>query len=464
MVYAQQPFAVILTFENTCEIEWDFLARALVQDPSGKTVLDVWSSPLKVKPNELADWAEWLTISSSGKYYLEFSVWKDKQTLLDKSPKKIPIQALEPFSVPGTVTYHPLSDCWTIEGDDGHSYYPINLPREFEVNGLKVRFKGTKTVGYEGCIFYADYTDYVWWCGGEFPIRILEIQELQSVAFQYPLQIPWLVSQDFGVWNNTFKGYHLAEDVPAPGGTPVYASADGTVKFARAGTIDRRGRVICGVSGYCAVVIIEHDTGSGKVTTLYGHLSTRRGLKVKAGDKVSKGDLIGYVADDDEDGGVWKPHLHFGIRRGPYSTTPICGRWPYVGYTQSCKGVTHQQYLAMWYDPSDFIQQHISTSAASLDTPLTSSWLAIIKRDWPNKAIQFQINDPEIGWMQISIFDLSGRKVFDSGEVQGNILNWNLQDNTGQPLANGVYLYAIRVRGFDGREYVSEVRKLVILR
>jgi hypothetical protein len=30
--------------------------------------------------------------------------------------------------------------------------------------------------------------------------------------------------------------------------------------------------------------------------------------------------------------------------------------------------------------------------------------------------------------------------------------------------ANGVYLYVVRVRGFDGREYVSEVRKLVILR
>jgi hypothetical protein len=31
-------------------------------------------------------------------------------------------------------------------------------------------------------------------------------------------------------------------------------------------------------------------------------------------------------------------------------------------------------------------------------------------------------------------------------------------------IANGVYLYVVRVRGFDGREYASEVRKLVILR
>jgi hypothetical protein len=30
--------------------------------------------------------------------------------------------------------------------------------------------------------------------------------------------------------------------------------------------------------------------------------------------------------------------------------------------------------------------------------------------------------------------------------------------------ADSCYLYVVRVRGFDGREYVSEVRKLVIVR
>lgn len=35
--------------------------------------------------------------------------------------------------------------------------------------------------------------------------------------------------------------------------------------------------------------------------------------------------------------------------------------------------------------------------------------------------------------------------------------------NTGQLLVNGVYLYVVRVRGYDGREYVSVVRKLAIV-
>jgi hypothetical protein len=32
------------------------------------------------------------------------------------------------------------------------------------------------------------------------------------------------------------------------------------------------------------------------------------------------------------------------------------------------------------------------------------------------------------------------------------------------PLANGVYLSVVRMRGLDGQEYVSAVRKLVIVR
>jgi len=77
--------------------------------------------------------------------------------------------------------------------------------------------------------------------------------------------------------------------------------------------------------------------------------------------------------------------------------------------------------------------------------------------------IEFRVEGWDIGWMRVSVFDLSGKLVFHTDWVQ-NGFTWNLLDNRGQPLANGVYLYVVRVRGFDGREYVSEVRKLVILR
>jgi murein DD-endopeptidase MepM/ murein hydrolase activator NlpD len=69
----------------------------------------------------------------------------------------------------------------------------------------------------------------------------------------------------------------------------------------------------------------------------------------------------------------------------------------------------------------------------------------------------------EIKNIELTIFDLSGKSVFYAS-CQGSEYAWSLLNDRGQRVANGVYLYVVRVRGFDGREYVSEVRKLVILR
>jgi murein DD-endopeptidase MepM/ murein hydrolase activator NlpD len=165
---------------------------------------------------------------------------------------------------------------------------------------------------------------------------------------QFPLET-WLVTQDFGVWNPNWDGYHLAEDVDASGGDPVYAMADGVV-----------AGVFTDVSGYEAVMLIEHRFGDEYVVSLYGHVSTRRGFEVSEGDPVSKGQLIAHIADDDEDGGTWGPHLHFGIRTGRYSPLEerICGFWLYVGYTRICEGITHEEHRALWLDPTDFILAH----------------------------------------------------------------------------------------------------------
>jgi hypothetical protein len=65
--------------------------------------------------------------------------------------------------------------------------------------------------------------------------------------------------------------------------------------------------------------------------------------------------------------------------------------------------------------------------------------------------------------IQVSIFNLSGRLVFHTDWVD-NGFTWNLLDNQGQPLANGVYLYVITYRREDGTILRSEVKKLVILR
>lgn len=87
-----------------------------------------------------------------------------------------------------------------------------------------------------------------------------------------------------------FTDYHTGVDISAPYGTKIIAPADGTVLFAgyRA--------------GYGNIVVLDHKFG---ITTRYGHLSR---FDVQVGQRVSRGDPIGYVGTSGKTTG---PHLHF---------------------------------------------------------------------------------------------------------------------------------------------------------
>jgi murein DD-endopeptidase MepM/ murein hydrolase activator NlpD len=160
-----------------------------------------------------------------------------------------------------------------------------------------------------------------------------------SIRVRAPLA-EWRVIQGF-VWNRGWGAYHLAEDAAADAGTEVMAAADGRVVLAEP------------ASGYGSLVLVEHGTAEERYVTLYGHLSARRGLAVAAGQSVQEGELLGYIADDDEDGGDWGPHLHFGIRPGPADlSATICGEWLYVGYSRNCASMGHDRYRALWLDPA----------------------------------------------------------------------------------------------------------------
>lgn len=87
-------------------------------------------------------------------------------------------------------------------------------------------------------------------------------------------------------------------DLAAPAGTPIYASAGGTVIVARSSGWN---------GGYGDYVVVKHANGS---QTLYAHQSK---IAVSSGEDVSKGQVIGYVGSTGRSTG---PHLHFEIRNG----------------------------------------------------------------------------------------------------------------------------------------------------
>ena len=88
---------------------------------------------------------------------------------------------------------------------------------------------------------------------------------------------------------------HLGTDFAAPKGTPVFASAKGIIKH------------LATLTGYGNVVYLKHGT---KYLTVYAHLAGfKKGLRT--GDKVSKGQAIGFVGSTGQSTG---PHLHYEIR------------------------------------------------------------------------------------------------------------------------------------------------------
>jgi murein DD-endopeptidase MepM/ murein hydrolase activator NlpD len=84
-----------------------------------------------------------------------------------------------------------------------------------------------------------------------------------------------------------------AVDFGAPIGTPVLASAAGTVLIAKGSGYN---------GGYGNYIVINHSNGS---QTLYGHLSQ---VSVSVGETVSQGQKIGLSGNSGKSTG---PHLHY---------------------------------------------------------------------------------------------------------------------------------------------------------
>jgi murein DD-endopeptidase MepM/ murein hydrolase activator NlpD len=82
-------------------------------------------------------------------------------------------------------------------------------------------------------------------------------------------------------------------DISAPYGSPIRATADGTVESAAVG------------NGYGKEVVIDHGGG---VKTIYAHMS---GFHCSAGEQVVRGQVIGYVGMTGRSTGA---HVHYEVR------------------------------------------------------------------------------------------------------------------------------------------------------
>jgi murein DD-endopeptidase MepM/ murein hydrolase activator NlpD len=114
------------------------------------------------------------------------------------------------------------------------------------------------------------------------------------------------MASGFGYRSDPFtkaRKFHWGMDFTAPRGTPIYASGDG--KIIRA---DRKS------TGYGRHIRIDHGFG---YVSLYAHLYK---YNVKMGQKVKRGDLIGFVGSS---GRSQAPHLHYEIFKDKQRINPL---------------------------------------------------------------------------------------------------------------------------------------------
>lgn len=108
----------------------------------------------------------------------------------------------------------------------------------------------------------------------------------------------------FGNRDDPFSGegaIHTGVDISAPSGTPVRATADGTVIHASV------------FGGYGRLVVIDHGNG---MQTYYAHLSR---MSVFPDQDVRQGQVVGTVGSS---GRVTAPHLHYEVRNGGAPVNP----------------------------------------------------------------------------------------------------------------------------------------------
>jgi murein DD-endopeptidase MepM/ murein hydrolase activator NlpD len=112
------------------------------------------------------------------------------------------------------------------------------------------------------------------------------------------------VTGSFGERIDPFNGegaFHSGVDIGTSYGAQIIAPADGVVTFTDV------------MGGYGKAIMINHGNG---ISTRYGHLS---GFAVTAGQRVHRGDVIGYVGESGRSTG---PHLHYEVRINDIPVNP----------------------------------------------------------------------------------------------------------------------------------------------
>ncbi len=194
--------------------------------------------------------------------------------------------------------------------------FPVTLTVEVRTRNLSARGGRTRTLTVPGeqtrlvrrfgAIDPDRGTDYRYWF--DWTVGSLDPDHDDDYRYRLPYADgrSYRVLQGFGSRFSHTGREAWAVDFDMPVGTPVHAARGGVV--ARVVEHNDRGCWERGCGRYANFIVILHSDGT---TGEYYHLR-HRGAVVEPGDRVQRGQLIGYSGNT---GHTTMPHLHFAVYR-----------------------------------------------------------------------------------------------------------------------------------------------------
>ncbi len=165
--------------------------------------------------------------------------------------------------------------------------------------------------------------------------------ELKRIAFDRKPIEGGYQSSGFGMRVHPIFGVlraHTGVDFAAPYGTPIFATADGDVKF------------FGQQNGYGNVVELRHDDG---VSTVYGHMSAFAD-DLSNGKTIKRGEVIGYVGSTGNSTGN---HVHYEYRINGEPQDPTTVELPVVGIMSKDEAKHFASYAANMTDQLDELRK-----------------------------------------------------------------------------------------------------------
>ena len=239
---------------------------------------------------------------------------------------------------------------------------------------------------------------------------------IQLPAFELPVAVPTATNRFQGLAADEHKTVLISiKRMPKPG----LAGVQGSLKF------DPAKMQVNSISGLNGFIVLAHhiDNDTGVVKFVAGSINK---------DGLYKGDILKL---DTTTSSAKNPSMKLSMQSFDVNGNPIKGK-PAFGLKtlKSGMGALKVHKIHLLANPVRFADE-----------------------------AHFTVMGQGIESVRLEVFGLSGSKLFDSGFQAGDAVAWPLHANH-KPVANGVYLAVISVRGRGGELVRDEVRKIIVLR